>query len=378
MGIENRSEDENTGGPNRPDGFAISWAEAIVTTGACFLLAQGYYGIRAARERMERVKQTAVTLAYAFTKTTIPNSEHGHDKEDLQLLIYECLALLTAYPVALLEQMRGNTCEPAISKYCQDVALTLKRLRRGENGPIKSQSYESGYWSQGQQGVQQFATVEHFFEIFSLQLHLEYSKQTMRTKGPSLSTQHIIYTLRNHFENLVDLRNVDDRRTPIIRENIDMMSLAGRECAIFAIIDVIPLAFLWAVYSSGLVVALYCPVKLCESISDWAPVVEPGQIRIVYPSMYSLLAMASLSTASAVLLTCLSEMWAMWDPYGSGTNTFAWTLGIALEIDNILNEFYEYDTSNLVRVHSYMDTAGCLHRAGTDDYDNSGNRAQTV
>ena len=39
----------------------------------------------------------------------------------------------------------------------------------------------------------------------------------MRTKLPSLTSQHIVYNLRNHFENVVDLGNLDDRRTPIIR-----------------------------------------------------------------------------------------------------------------------------------------------------------------
>lgn len=43
--------------------------------------------VKAARERMERVRQTAVTLAYSFTKTTAVNSPMGHNEEGMQLLI---------------------------------------------------------------------------------------------------------------------------------------------------------------------------------------------------------------------------------------------------------------------------------------------------
>ncbi|KAM4064504.1 hypothetical protein HRG_005131 [Hirsutella rhossiliensis] len=351
------------------------WAETLITTGACFLLAQGLYGVRAARERMERVRQTAVTLAYSFTKTTAATSEMGRNKEEMQLLIYECLALLTAYPVALLEQIRGNTCEPAITRYCQDVARALKQLRSGQDSNLASQCYESKPWARTNRGHHQFATVEYFFEIFSLQLQLEYSRQTMRTKAASLTSQHIIFNLRNHFENLVDLRNVDDRRTPIIRENIDMLSLAGRECGIFSLTDVLPVVFLHSVSVAGWLIALYSPIQRCDWIVDWAP---DGSTGINLPTLNAMVPMAVLSLMSSMLTTVLAEMWMMWDPFGKGTNTYGWTLGIAMEIDNMLNDFYEYDTDALVRAHTYMDPVPCRHEMGSDGGESSGDRAQTV
>lgn len=61
--------------------------------------------------------------------------------------------------------------------------------------------------------------MEYFFEIFSLQLEAEFSKQSMKTLVPSMAPQYIIYNLRNHFENIVDMGNLDDRRTPIMRKN---------------------------------------------------------------------------------------------------------------------------------------------------------------
>ena len=36
---------------------------------------------------MERVRQTAVTLAYSFLKTTTTDTVLGHSKEELQLVI---------------------------------------------------------------------------------------------------------------------------------------------------------------------------------------------------------------------------------------------------------------------------------------------------
>lgn len=61
-----------------------------------------------------------------------------------------------------------------------------------------------------------------FFEIFSLELQLEFATQTMRVDAPSTLPHHIIYNLRNHFENLSDIGNIDDRRAPIIRKFIKM------------------------------------------------------------------------------------------------------------------------------------------------------------
>lgn len=92
----------------RPENsMMLVWAETLLGTGACFLLAQGYFGwvaktssssrnepqndriyrMRATRERMERVRQTAVTLAYSFLKTTNADSQLGHTNQELQLVI---------------------------------------------------------------------------------------------------------------------------------------------------------------------------------------------------------------------------------------------------------------------------------------------------
>ncbi|KAK2597405.1 hypothetical protein QQS21_005953 [Conoideocrella luteorostrata] len=150
----------------------------------------------------------------------------------------------------------------------------------------------------------------------------------MRTKTLSMVSQHIIYNLRNHFENIVDLGNLDDRRTPIVRENIDMLALAGRECFIFSYSDVAPF-----------------------NSDRLSPV---GEHLFQWPNWSTTFAIAVMAIIIGCLLTILTEMWNMWDPVGRGINMYSWTLGMAREIDNLLNEFYEYDKSALIRKHAYM------------------------
>jgi hypothetical protein len=131
--------------------------------------------------------------------------------------------LLTAYPVAVLQQIRGNTCEPAVTQYCHQVAGVLKRLRAGHAAPTRSRGFDSPprLDAQGEFTAEgrDFVYVDYFFEVFSLQLQTEYQGQAMRTQTPAMAAQHIIFNLRNHFENIVDRGNLDDRRVPIMRKS---------------------------------------------------------------------------------------------------------------------------------------------------------------
>ncbi|PHH84515.1 hypothetical protein CDD83_1824 [Cordyceps sp. RAO-2017] len=349
---------------SRPDrqvqesSVTVIWAETLITTGACFLLAQGFFGVRAARERMERVRHTATNLAYSFLKATKATTDTVHGREQLELLVYECLALLTAFPIALLEDARGNTCEPAVTRYCRDVAKTLKRLRSGDDaivtGPVSSCESSS---MAGGQNRPRYVTVDYFFELFSLQLLLEFRRQGLRVKLPSIAPQHILYKLRNHFENMVDSRNIDDRRTPIIRENIDMLGLAGRECGIFGMADIVPITFLWSVWVAGWIIAVYNPIRMCSMVVAWVPPQVQDTDSVVFPPFRTMLPMAGLSVLSAVVTAMMAEMWRMWDPFNAGINCYGWTQGIAMEIDAMLNEFSEYDADELVRPHAYMTPA---------------------
>lgn len=161
-------------------------------------------------------------------------------------------------------------------------------------------------------------------------------------------------------------------------ENIDMLALAGRECSIFSFLDVAPIAFLWSVHLAGWLIAMYCPVQNCDWLVSWTPHEFEDSGSLQFPSLSIMVVMGVLSVLSAMLTTVLSEMWKMWDPFGAGTNTHAWTLGIATEIDNMLNEFYEYDTKGLIRKHAYMDPSAYLNDVGFGACGSSGNKAQTV
>ncbi|GJN71111.1 hypothetical protein PLICBS_005173 [Purpureocillium lilacinum] len=317
-------------------------------------------GTRAARERMERVRQTSVTLAYSFLKTATTDCAIGHDKDQLQVVIYECLCLLTAYPVALLEQIRGNTCEPGLPKYCRQTAEALQRLRNGDGIDARQRTYESKRRPNKSRGQHQFASVAFFFEIFSLELQLEFATQTIRVDAPSTLPHHIIYNLRNHFENLSDIGNIDDRRAPIIRESIDILAQSGRECTVFAFTDAIPLECMWFVYVAGWLIALYAPLHHCNWFVQRTPTELEATENQPLPAVAILAVMAALSVLCSMLTTILSQMWRLWDPFGRGTNTYGWTLGIAMEIDDMLNEFDEYDAKEILRKHSYMDSSAYL------------------
>lgn len=130
-----------------------------------------------------------------------------------------------------------------------------------------------------------------------------------------------------------------------------MMALAGRECSVFAYRDVAPIAFLWAVDGSMRLIALVLPAQHCDYITN-SPRNTAGEM--MFPTAMTLLAMVGISSISAIILVLLQELWNMWDPFGKGINTFSWTLGIAREIDDMLNEYAEYDEKYLIRVHSYI------------------------
>ncbi|OAA69629.1 hypothetical protein ISF_02899 [Cordyceps fumosorosea ARSEF 2679] len=162
-----------------------------------------------------------------------------------------------------------------------------------------------------------------------------------------MAPQHIIYNLRNHFENIVDNHYLDPGRAPIVRENIDMLALAGRECTVYGGSDVIPLCMLWTIDVCSRGIAFTVPIRRCS----WF--MSTSGLPLVWR-------MAILAVTSAMVIILLNEMWSLWDPFGRGVNTFSWTLGIASEIDNMINEFYESENKVPVREHKFMDSGEYL------------------
>lgn len=119
----------------------------------------------------------------------------------------------------MIQRIRGNMCEPAVSRYCREAAATLQYLRSGHSitgGPSLGQDLDGPGVTTGNQ---HYVNVDHFFESFSLQLEIEYARHTViTTKHRPLTTVHITYCLRSHYENLIDLGAIDDRRGPAVRE----------------------------------------------------------------------------------------------------------------------------------------------------------------
>lgn len=123
-----------------------------------------------------------------------------------------------------------------------------------------------------------------------------------------------------------------------------MMAMAGRECAVSTRNDVVPIAFLWTIDIASRILVFAMPIHNCGLL-----VKARGTSGIAL-----ILSIFFLAIIGATHLTIVNEMWRMWDPFQEGVDSTAWACGVALEIDNMLNEFYEYDTSVLVRKHAYM------------------------
>ncbi|PFH61082.1 hypothetical protein XA68_18290 [Ophiocordyceps unilateralis] len=342
--------------------MSITWTESLITSGVCLMVAQGFHGyvprptpspaadgpgsVRIAREHMERISSFSFMLAYSFLKSCGGGTE---------VIIYECLALLAAYPVVLLQELRHNTCEPDVTGYCREVAKRLFILRHdyGLRSRLATMSMnrayneiratvERSYRIGNSRRCQQ---VDYFFEIFVLQLHGEYEQQTMRANRPSAMSNHIVCNLNSHIDMFAQHGGVC-QRMPIMREVVDRMCQTGQACRLFAKRDVCPLIFLWSVYILGWSVAIYNPVQRSDmfAISN----ADNGLL----PSRFSCFIMIMMSGLSALLTSLLQEMLSMWDPYGKAINEHAWTMGNGMAIDYLLHDFYD-ERESVVRPHEF-------------------------
>lgn len=127
-----------------------------------------------------------------------------------------------------------------------------------------------------------------------------------------------------------------------------MLALAGRETTVYTGGDVVPVCILVTVDVCCRMLALLIPIQRCS----WFMADESEGGALVLSWKFVLLALVC-----AAVMTILEEMLTMWNPFGRAMNTFPWSLGIASEIDNMLNEFYEYDRGVMVRKHGYMQSS---------------------
>lgn len=98
------------------------------------------------------------------------------------------------------------------------------------------------------------------------------------------------------------------------------------------------------------------PIKHCEMlINSTGPHITAHDI----PTLATLLTMFCVAIPGPVMFMLTDEMWAIWNPYRLGINVHSWILGIAREMDLLVNDFYEPEP---VRPHSYaMDRRGAEH-----------------
>ncbi|KAJ4245636.1 hypothetical protein NW757_009899 [Fusarium falciforme] len=163
-----------------------------------------------------------------------------------------------------------------------------------------------------------------------------------------------MYNIRNHLDDLADICDFGTFRTPLIRENVDLMAMIGRESSVYAYSDnVKPIAFLWTFDIVARVLCLSLPIQTCTTLA-WSMM---GR---------AVLEIAGISVITATALTILNEIWGLWDPYAKGVNIYSWTLGVAREIDAMLNDVYDSDRDRdkglPLRKHGYRVTNLGLHR----------------
>jgi hypothetical protein len=108
----------------------------------------------------------------------------------------------------------------------------------------------------------------------------------------------------------------------ITGENIDVMALSGRESLIYSYDDVIPVGFLKLFSVIGCGMCFMVPFMLDF---DWD---SSSMAQKILPWLF-------VAFVSATGLTILGEISRLWMTFRR-MNTYAWTLGIAREIDVLL------------------------------------------
>ena len=116
--------------------------------------------------------------------------------------------------MALIQQFKGNNCEPDVTRYCKETAMALWRIRDNNGFASTKRTNKAEVYVSGADGHHDdIRNVDCFFEVFSLQLEMEYASHHMSTQIPSLVPEHIVYNLRSHFENVNDYGNILEPET---------------------------------------------------------------------------------------------------------------------------------------------------------------------
>jgi hypothetical protein len=131
------------------------------------------------------------------------------------------------------------------------------------------------------------------------------------------------------------------------------MSNLGREIHVCTMRDVTPTVFLYTVYLAALALVIWLPIENCSRLINTTLVIPSAQPEI--PTIRTIFVLIFAAIIFALLLTIVRQAWHMWNSLSSGVmNTDGWTLGIAMELDALLNQFYETDPAAMIRKHSYM------------------------
>lgn len=108
-------------------------------------------------------------------------------------------------------------------------------------------------------------------------------------------------------------------------ENIDVMAISGRESLIYSYNDVVPIAFLRVFGAIAHGMCLFVPFIGGLKWKDLSLAARmPWWLLIGFISSSGLM--------------ILDEIFRLWKAFAKGMNVYAWSLGIAREVDKLLQE----------------------------------------
>ncbi|CAF3449976.1 unnamed protein product [Fusarium graminearum] len=295
-------------------GSAFSMAQGLITSAILPVVTSKMklklLSLRGARVGMERVGHTATTIATSLLKSTqvtdpvrvrdliINRIEYEARQKILQRRVFRCeeaaLRLTRMHPITQYDGLPQPSSQPRlVSQFPLENNMNSEKT--------------------------------HFFETFSLEMEMEFRTSNSKNKPPSLTAQRAITKIRMILENLIDEDQLDAFRSPIVRENIDVMAISGRECLVYSYKDAVPIAFLRVF--KGIASVMLFAVPLFINI-EWKGMVLSRRLCLCL----------LIGCVGAAGLTILSEVDCMWKAFDKGMNSYAWSLGIAREIDKLLEE----------------------------------------
>ncbi|OAA78505.1 hypothetical protein LEL_05328 [Akanthomyces lecanii RCEF 1005] len=193
------------GGPNAVEVIVQSIISrfSLLPAAVIFLLSgQGFTRVQTTRQEMARIRVASLEIAHTLIKFTNPPLD-AQSADDMPLLVYEFLSLLTVYPVTLVQEFRGNFTRGSVLCNCERHARFVRDSRRGHTGIAwaPGTGHDSTGTGPGPGGKQ--VRLEQCFEILSLLWEKHITRKTKKRETTSIEPLQILCRLREHLHTMI-------------------------------------------------------------------------------------------------------------------------------------------------------------------------------